>query len=372
MIVASLDPVRIVEGDLWVEGGRVAEAGHRHADRHRRRARPPRQRLRAHAPLLGARARDAVRARAAARLPRRSSSASGGGSTARSTRPRSAPRRSSAGWRRSSPGRRRSIDHHASPNAIDGSLDVIEEALRGLGVRSVLCYETSDRDGPGARRRRARREPPLPRARVRREQPPLTRALVGAHASFTLSDETLAACAEVGPLHVHAAEDGVDRGAVARLARLGALGEDTLLAHGVHLGEEELALVRTRERLRRPQRPLEHEQRRRHAPGRRLRRRGSRSAPTGSARTCSRSPGPRSSACARTTSAPVADWPLARLAESARLAGRVFDEPLLGTLEPGAPADLVVLDYAAPAPLTRVELRRPLGLRALAAGRSAT
>ena len=47
-----------------------------------------------------------------------------------------------------------------------------------------------------------------------------------------------------------------------------------------------------------------------------------------------------------------ADWPLARLAASARLAGRIFDEPLLGTLEPGAPADLVVLDYTAPAPLT--------------------
>jgi len=38
------------------------------------------------------------------------------------------------------------------------------------------------------------------------------------------------------------------------------------------------------------------------------------------------------------------------LAEGARLAGRAFGEPLLGTLVPGAPADLVVLDYAAPAP----------------------
>ena len=60
-----------------------------------------------------------------------------------------------------------------------------------------------------------------------------------------------------------------------------------------------------------------------------------------------------------------ADWPLARLAESARLAGRLFGEPLLGTLEPGAPADLVVLDYAAPAPLDARELRRPLDLRPL-------
>jgi cytosine/adenosine deaminase-related metal-dependent hydrolase len=45
------------------------------------------------------------------------------------------------------------------------------------------------------------------------------------------------------------------------------------------------------------------------------------------------------------------DWPLARLAQSAALAGRTFGEPKLGTLEPGAPADLAVLDYAAPAPL---------------------
>ena len=126
------------------------------------------------------------------------------------------------------------VDHHASPNAIDGSLDVIADALGSLGVRSVLCYETSDRDGPaGARRHRG--EPALPRS-----PRPLARGMVGAHASFTLSDETLLACAAVGPLHVHVAEDGVDGGAVERLSQLGILDEHTLLAHGVHLGEAEL------------------------------------------------------------------------------------------------------------------------------------
>ncbi len=39
------------------------------------------------------------------------------------------------------------VDHHASPNAIDGSLDIIAGALRDLGLRCVLCYEVSDRDG---------------------------------------------------------------------------------------------------------------------------------------------------------------------------------------------------------------------------------
>ena len=66
------------------------------------------QRLRAHAPLLGARARDAVRARRRRRPSSRSCSGSGGGSTARSTRRRSAPPRSSARWRRCCRGRRRS------------------------------------------------------------------------------------------------------------------------------------------------------------------------------------------------------------------------------------------------------------------------
>src|SRR5262245_43049325 len=40
------------------------------------------------------------------------------------------------------------IDHHASPNAIDGSLDVIAEACAEVGVRVVCCYEVTDRHGP--------------------------------------------------------------------------------------------------------------------------------------------------------------------------------------------------------------------------------
>ncbi|HSL63348.1 MAG TPA: amidohydrolase family protein, partial [Gaiellaceae bacterium] len=87
------------------------------------------------------------------------------------------------------------VDHHASPNAIDGSLDVVAGALQSVGVRSVLCYETSDRDGP-ERARAGVAENRRFGGRVRRDRPALVRALVGAHASVTLSDETLAACVE--------------------------------------------------------------------------------------------------------------------------------------------------------------------------------
>ena len=148
------------------------------------------------------------------------------------------------------------VDHHASPNAIDGSLDVIAGALGSIGARSVLCYETSDRDGlavaaAGLAENRRFVE------RVRDERPPLVRAMIGAHASFTLSDETLAACAtaarELGVgLHIHVAEDEADeRDALARedsrvverLERFGALDDRALLAHGVHLDDHELAQV---------------------------------------------------------------------------------------------------------------------------------
>ncbi len=255
------------------------------------------------------------------------------------------------------------VDHHASPNAIDGSLDVIEESLRSLGVRSVLCYETSDRDGP-ERARAGVEENRRFLDRVRREQLPLARGLVGAHASFTLSDGTLAACAEAAHefevgVHVHAAEDDADeRDAVERyglrvadrLARAGALDERALLAHGVHLDNEEIRLVRAANAS------VAHNARSNmnNAIGRgRLDALGQRVA-LGTDGIGSDMFEESRTAYFRLREEDRgigSDWPLRRLAESARLAGRAFDEPLLGTLEPGAPADLVVLDYAAPAPV---------------------
>ncbi|MDP6934179.1 MAG: amidohydrolase family protein [Myxococcota bacterium] len=40
------------------------------------------------------------------------------------------------------------VDHHASPSFIEGSLEVLDEALESVGVRRVLCYEVTDRGGP--------------------------------------------------------------------------------------------------------------------------------------------------------------------------------------------------------------------------------
>ena len=142
------------------------------------------------------------------------------------------------------------IDHHASPNFIDGSLDVIADALAELGLRSVLCYEVTDRDGP-ARAAAGVAENRRFLARPHR----LARGMMGAHASFTLGDDTLAACAEAAAasgvgVHIHVAEDGADQQdaeaayglrVVERLGRAGVLGPDALLAHCIHVTGQEVA-----------------------------------------------------------------------------------------------------------------------------------
>jgi len=255
------------------------------------------------------------------------------------------------------------VDHHASPNAVDGSLDVIANALGSLGVRSVLCYETSDRDGPeiaqaGLAENRRFLE------RIRRNELPLSRGLVGAHASFTLSDETLEGCIEVcrdfdTGLHIHVAEDAADESdslarfgmpAVTRLARAGGLDEHTLLAHGVHLNDDEIELVRSANAT------VAHNARSNmnNSIGRaRVGLLGDRVAlgTDGIGNDMFEESRTAYFRLREDDAAASADWPLARLAEGARRAGRSFGEPLLGTLAPGAPADLIVLDYPAPAPL---------------------
>ena len=236
------------------------------------------------------------------------------------------------------------VDHHASPNAIEGSLDVIADVLGGLGIRCVLCYETSDRDGP------ERAEAGI--AENRRFlacELPLCRAMSGAHACFTLSDETLAACAGLGPLHIHAAEDGIDADAVKRLAEAGVIDDTTLLAHCVHLCKGSLALVRESGAT------VAHN-------ARSNMNNGVGRAQVGllGERVALGTDGIGSDLFEETRAAyfrlreeeaAPPSWPLARLTEGARLAGRLFGEPLLGTLVLGAPADLVVLDYAPPGPL---------------------
>lgn len=140
------------------------------------------------------------------------------------------------------------IDHHASPNFIAGSLDRMERGIASVGLRGVLCYETTDRhgrDGRDAGLEENRRY--LVKCAGRGDH--FFAALAGAHASFTLEDESLdelAAMAEKfqSGVHIHVAEDPCDEqdckkrhgvSLVQRLEDHGLLRPASVWAHGTHL-----------------------------------------------------------------------------------------------------------------------------------------
>jgi cytosine/adenosine deaminase-related metal-dependent hydrolase len=125
------------------------------------------------------------------------------------------------------------VDHHESPNAIEGSLDVIADACAEVGVRVVCAYGVTDRHGPDGARRGLRENERFLRAGGR--------GMVGIHAAFTCTDDTLAAAAALAAdfgvgVHIHVAEGQEDDGAGERLAGLAT--DDWLLVHCVRLDRE--------------------------------------------------------------------------------------------------------------------------------------
>jgi putative selenium metabolism protein SsnA len=150
------------------------------------------------------------------------------------------------------------IDHHASPNAIEGSLDAIAEAVIESGLRASLCYEVTDRDGLERARAGIAENVRFARSLAQPAASPQLAASFGLHASLTLSDETLAASAAAGAdlglgFHIHAAEGVADqedslqksgKRVVERLHDAGILGPKSILAHCVHVDAWEMELLR--------------------------------------------------------------------------------------------------------------------------------
>jgi putative selenium metabolism protein SsnA len=155
------------------------------------------------------------------------------------------------------------VDHHAGPEAIDGSLSVLRSAYEEIGLRGLVCYETTDRNGPELARAGVRenlrfaKEIDSERAAGRR---PIVDGAIGAHAGFTIGDETLAALGDAvrssgRGLHTHAAEDRYDavdsrhrygKDLAERLDDAGCLGAKSIVAHGLWLTESEVEVLNAR------------------------------------------------------------------------------------------------------------------------------
>jgi putative selenium metabolism protein SsnA len=149
------------------------------------------------------------------------------------------------------------FDHHASPNFISGSLDVIADAVDRSGLRAVLCYEVTDRNGEAGTEQgidenmrfiRRTRQGNVAGGRVQ--------GTFGLHASLTLSEKTLDACRQAASddvgFHIHVAESEIDQQdclakyglrVVHRLNRHQLLGANSILVHAVHVDSQEVDLL---------------------------------------------------------------------------------------------------------------------------------
>jgi len=148
------------------------------------------------------------------------------------------------------------FDHHASYGGIKGSLFTIAEAAHELGVRTCLCYEVSDRDGEEKMREAVCENAEFINMALA-DSSDMVKGMMGLHASFTLSDKTLELCRKNTPdgigFHIHVAE-GMDdvydslrkygKRVINRLLDHDILGEKTVTGHCIHVNGIEMDIIK--------------------------------------------------------------------------------------------------------------------------------
>lgn len=148
------------------------------------------------------------------------------------------------------------FDHHASYGEIEGSLFTIADVAKELGIRSCLCYEVSDRNGQRNMELAVQENEQFILA-AQKDESGMLAGMMGMHAPFTLSDESIEYCKEHTPqgagYHIHVAEGIGDvedslkkygKRTVDRLFDLGILGPLTIAAHCVHVSPHEIGLLK--------------------------------------------------------------------------------------------------------------------------------
>ena len=148
------------------------------------------------------------------------------------------------------------FDHHASPNFITGSLDLIEKAVLETGIRASLCYEVTDRGGIEKAEEGIAENIRMIKKTSLNPEGSIVTSTFGLHAALTVSDETLRKSKEIpagSGYHIHVAEHQSDeyhslnkhgKRVVDRLHDFGITGPNSIFVHGVHLDQRELEIIR--------------------------------------------------------------------------------------------------------------------------------
>jgi len=248
------------------------------------------------------------------------------------------------------------FDHHASPNALSGSLLDVARGMSEFGIRGVLCHEVTDRHGPG--KGAAAIEENIGFAY---EAQGRFRGMIGADASFALSDDALDAIRDAievtgAGLHIHLAEQATDerlslerygKSPVQRLSDNKLLGPRSILADAVHLSWPELSQVISSGSwlVHNPRSNMNNQVG--YAPAGKF---GPR-ATLGTDGMAADMFAEAQTAYFRSRDAGQPIDVLRSLANAQRLASELFEIPI-GPIRPGAAADIIILDDPSPMPLS--------------------
>ncbi len=151
------------------------------------------------------------------------------------------------------------IDHNASPSFIKGSLKTLKNSFEKVGLRGILAYEITDRNGETGMIEGIEESKEFCKtiSREKKDVPHLIESAIGAHAPFTLSDRSLRLIADSVSstkkgIHIHVAEDRYDtsfshhhfgKDLLERLEDFSLLNKRAILVHGVYLSDRDIDIM---------------------------------------------------------------------------------------------------------------------------------
>ena len=145
-------------------------------------------------------------------------------------------------------------DTFSGPNAVEGVLDSVEKGVDEVGIRGLLSFEATERRSCEEGERGVEENVRF----IKKPKAGRCSGMMSLHASFTVSDSLIEKGADTArelgaPLTMHASEGRGDlyhnmehygMRTMERLSLLGFLGPDVVLAHAVHVNQDELKLIK--------------------------------------------------------------------------------------------------------------------------------